>query len=122
MSLLRENAAMTHEGTADQAQQAGTSRPAVPASSGSETRAQESTGRAATDATAQGAPAERQHSGRPTSWAAVAVIIAGFVAGGLGLVLGPTWWLFWVGAGLTVAGGIFGLATGIMEDYTTEAH
>lgn len=67
-------------------------------------------------------PATREHSGRPTSWVAVTVIIVGFTIGGLGLVLGPTWWLFWAGVGVTVVGGIFGLATGIMDDYTTESH
>ena len=36
--------------------------------------------------------------GRPVSWVAVSIIMAGFLAGGLGLVFGPTWWLFWAGA------------------------
>lgn len=61
--------------------------------------------------------AEGHQSGRLTSWVAVAVMVIGFVVGGLGLVLGPSWLLFWVGVGITGVGGIFGLATGIMEDY-----
>ena len=36
--------------------------------------------------------------GRPVSWVAVSIIMAGFLVGGLGLVFGPTWWLFWAGA------------------------
>ena len=38
--------------------------------------------------------------GRPVSWAAVSTIVVGFIVGGFGLMIGPTWWLFWVGAGL----------------------
>jgi hypothetical protein len=52
--------------------------------------------------------------GRPTSWIAVAIIIVGFAIGCLGLVLDN--WLLWVGVALFAAGGIFGLATGIMSD------
>lgn len=57
------------------------------------------------------------NAGRPTSWLAVAVIIAGFVVGGLGLILGPNWLMFWVGVGITAVGGGYALAVGIMEDY-----
>ncbi len=53
--------------------------------------------------------------GRPTSWAAVAVIITGFVVGGVGIVL-ASGWVAWIGVALIVIGGIFGLATGIMKD------
>lgn len=60
--------------------------------------------------------------GRPVSWIAVGIIVAGFVAGGLGLVLGPTWPLFWAGVGVTVVGLIFAKAINIMDDYTTDAH
>jgi len=60
--------------------------------------------------------------GRPVSWMAVGAIILGFIIGGLGLVLGPTWWLFWVGVVVTAAGGIFAWAIDIMEDYDTAAH
>lgn len=57
------------------------------------------------------------NSGRLTSWAAVAVIIVGFIVGGLGLMLGPTWLMFWVGVGIVAVGGVYALAVGIMEDY-----
>jgi ABC-type transport system involved in cytochrome c biogenesis permease subunit len=60
--------------------------------------------------------------GRPVSWIAVGVIILGFMVGGVGLVAGPMWWLFWVGVAITVGGGIFAWAIDIMEDYDTAAH
>jgi hypothetical protein len=55
--------------------------------------------------------------GRPVSWVAVSTIVAGFVAGGLGLIIGPTWWLFWVGLGLAAVGGLLALATKIFDDW-----
>jgi hypothetical protein len=60
--------------------------------------------------------------GRPISWIAVLIITVGFVAGGIGLCLNPTWWLFWTGLGIAGVGCIFALAVGIMEDYSTEGH
>jgi hypothetical protein len=65
-------------------------------------------------------PAAEDHghnTGRFTSWLAVAIMIAGFIVGGLGLILGPNWPLFWAGVGVIAVGGIYGLASGIMEDY-----
>jgi len=55
--------------------------------------------------------------GRPVSWVAVATIMVGFTAGGAGLVAGPTWWLFWVGVGVTAVGGILALGGGIFDDW-----
>ena len=60
--------------------------------------------------------------GRTVSWISVLVICVGFTVAGVALCLDPTWWLFWAGCGVTVAGGIMALATGIMEDYSTEGH
>lgn len=54
--------------------------------------------------------------GRPASWLAVGVITAGFVIGGLGLILGPTWWLFWAGVAIAGIGGIVALAVDIFSD------
>jgi hypothetical protein len=54
--------------------------------------------------------------GRPISWIVVVAIMLGFILGGVGLVTGPTWWLFWTGAGIVVVGVIVGWTTGIMED------
>lgn len=58
-------------------------------------------------------------TGRPSSWASVAAIVVGFIVGGLGLILGPNWLMFWVGVGIAVIGAIFALAVGIMDDYGT---
>ena len=57
------------------------------------------------------------YHGRPVSWVAVSLIMAGFLAGGLALVFGPTWVVFWLGVGLTVVGGLLALATNIFEDW-----
>jgi hypothetical protein len=60
------------------------------------------------------------YHGRPVSWVAVSLIMAGFLAGGLALIFGhhgPTWWLFWVGAGMAVVGALLALATDIFEDW-----
>ena len=57
------------------------------------------------------------HHGRPASWAAVAIIVAGFVIGGIALVAGPTWWLFWTGAGVVVIGAIYAASIHIFDDW-----
>jgi ABC-type Mn2+/Zn2+ transport system permease subunit len=48
-------------------------------------------------------------------WACIIVIILGFVAGGLGLIL-RQWWLIAVGVATIVLGGIAAKAFGIMEN------
>ena len=55
--------------------------------------------------------------GRSVSWFAVSVIMAGFLIGGLSLVFGPTWWLFWVSLGIAAVGGLMALANGIFDDW-----
>jgi hypothetical protein len=57
------------------------------------------------------------YHGRPVSWVAVSLVMVGFLAGGLALVFGPTWVVFWIGAGLAVVGGLLALATNIFEDW-----
>lgn len=57
------------------------------------------------------------YHGRPVSWVAVGLILLGFAIGGLALVFGPTWWLFWVSLGIAALGGLLGLATNIFEDW-----
>jgi hypothetical protein len=61
--------------------------------------------------------APEPYHGRPVSWVAVSIIMAAFVAGGLGLIFGPTWWLFWVGAGAAIVGGLLALGTRIFDDW-----
>ena len=55
--------------------------------------------------------------GRAVSWVAVSIIMVGFVVGGLALIFGPTWWLFWVAVGVVVVGGLIALSTNIFEDW-----
>jgi hypothetical protein len=66
---------------------------------------------------AASAAAPASHHGRPVSWVAVSTMMAAFLIGGFGLILGPTWWLFWVGVGLCAVGGLLALATHIFEDW-----
>ena len=47
--------------------------------------------------------------GRAVSWTAVTVIMVAFLVGGLALVFGPTWWLFWVALGVAAVGGLMAL-------------
>jgi hypothetical protein len=56
------------------------------------------------------------HVGRPASWVAVSVIMAGFLIGGIALPMGPNWLLFWIGAGVVVVGGLLALIVDIMSD------
>ena len=58
--------------------------------------------------------------GRRVSWVAVSIIMAGFLVGGLSLIFGshgPTWWVFWVGVGLSAVGVLMTLATNTFEDW-----
>ena len=55
--------------------------------------------------------------GRRVSWAAVIIIMIGFLIGGLALVFGPTWWLFWTAAAIAAVGGLLGLAVNIFDDW-----
>jgi hypothetical protein len=58
------------------------------------------------------------HHGRRSSWTAIAIIVVGFVVGGAAMVTShPTWWLFWLGSGIVVVGGILALSTRIMDDW-----
>ncbi len=67
------------------------------------------------------APASPGHyepfHGRAVSWVAVSIIMVGFLVGGLALVFGTIWWLFWTGVGLVVVGGLLALSTDIFEDW-----
>ncbi len=55
--------------------------------------------------------------GRAVSWTAVTIVMVAFLAGGLALVFGPTWWLFWVSLGVAAVGTLLALATGIFDDW-----
>lgn len=57
------------------------------------------------------------HHGRPVSWAAVSIIVIGFAMGGVSLIFGPTWPVFWAACGVAAFGGILALASGIFNDW-----
>jgi hypothetical protein len=61
------------------------------------------------------------HAGRPTSWIAVTAMIVGFAIGGFGLMTGPSWLIFCIGAVIVALGGAFGLAVGILGDVVVDA-
>ena len=58
-----------------------------------------------------------EYHGRPASWVAVSIIIVGFAVGGIALPVGPIWWLFWLGTGIVVIGGIFAASVHILDDW-----
>lgn len=70
---------------------------------------------------AAGAPGPHpSFHGRRISWIAVAIMMVGFLVGGLAMIFGgggPIWWLFWVGAGISVLGLLIMLATNTFEDW-----
>jgi hypothetical protein len=55
--------------------------------------------------------------GKPVSWVAVGLVMAAFLTGGLALVFGPVWWLFYAAIGLAAVGGLLALATNIFDDW-----
>ena len=57
------------------------------------------------------------YHGRAISWICVSAIVVAFIVGGVALITGPTWWLFWVSLGVAAVGGLLGLATNIFEDW-----
>ena len=67
-----------------------------------------------------GAAAHPSFHGRPVSWVAVSIVMAGFVVGGLAMMVGhhgPVWWLFWVGAAMAVVGMLVAVTTNTFEDW-----
>lgn len=57
------------------------------------------------------------HGATLKSWVAAAVILAGFIVGGIAIIYW-NWPIFWVGVGIAIVGCIIGWAVGIMEDVT----
>jgi hypothetical protein len=57
------------------------------------------------------------YHGRTVSWVAVSIIMVGFLVGGLALVFGTIWWLFWVGTAIAVVGLLVSLATNTFQDW-----
>lgn len=69
------------------------------------------------EATPATGPVGEPFHGKAVSWVAVAIIVVGFLVGGLALIFGPDWVLFWAGTGIAVVGGLFALSTGILNDW-----
>lgn len=63
---------------------------------------------------------EGSHGGRPRSWLAVAIVFGGFVIGGVGLTIGPSWPMFYAGVAVVVVGGIVCLAFGVFTDVVVD--
>lgn len=61
------------------------------------------------------------HAGRAKSWLAVTVMLLGFIIGGVGLTLGPNWFLFWTGGVVIVLGGILAMVFDIFSDVIVDA-
>ena len=64
-----------------------------------------------------GAGEHHGHHGRPASWVVSALVIIGFTLGGIALCIGPSWVLFWIGAGIVVLAVIMGAAVRIFDDW-----
>ena len=58
-----------------------------------------------------------EYHGRPVSWVVTVLVVIGFTLGGIALCIGPSWVLFWVGAGIVVLAGIMGAAVHIFDDW-----
>ena len=55
--------------------------------------------------------------GRRVSWIAVAIIVVGFVVGGLAFASPPTWWLVYTGGGIALLGFIVAGVARTSEDW-----
>ncbi len=48
------------------------------------------------------------HGSTPAAWTAATLAVLAFCVGGIGLMIGPNWWVFVAGVVLLVASGIVG--------------
>ncbi|MFD1826630.1 MULTISPECIES: HGxxPAAW family protein [Mumia] len=46
------------------------------------------------------------HGSSPAAWTAVVICLIGFTVGGVALLMGPNWVLFWVGVALTLGSAV----------------
>lgn len=65
--------------------------------------------------------ASGSHAGRAKSWLAITVILLGFVIGGVGLCLGPSWFTVWAGVGVVVLGGVLALVFDVFSDVIVDS-
>lgn len=48
------------------------------------------------------------HGSTPAAWTGVGIVIVGFLVGAVGMLLGPDWRVFWIGAALVAVGPLVG--------------
>jgi hypothetical protein len=48
---------------------------------------------------------------------AVSIIVVGFIVSGAAMVPRPTWWIFWLGGGIVILGGIMATSAHIFDDW-----
>jgi hypothetical protein len=65
--------------------------------------------------------ASGSHAGRAKSWLAITVIILGFIVGGVGLCLGPNWYMFFAGVVIAVLGGVLALLFDVFSDVIVDS-
>jgi hypothetical protein len=53
---------------------------------------------------AHGSDHMEHNPGRPISWVGVAIVIVGFIIGGIAFVPGPNWTVFWIGTAVAIVG------------------
>ena len=64
-----------------------------------------------------GAPHSEEHNpGRPISWVGTAVVIIGFIIGGIAFFPAPHWTIFWIGTGVAIVGCLSLLLTKTMNE------
>jgi MFS family permease len=44
------------------------------------------------------------NSGRPMSWVGTTIVIIGFIIGGISMIPGPHWVIFWIGTAVAIVG------------------
>jgi ABC-type enterochelin transport system permease subunit len=54
------------------------------------------------------------HGNTPAAWTGVTIMLIGWVVGGIGLVAGPNWVLFWIGVALQPIAIIVGKVMAVM--------
>jgi len=48
------------------------------------------------------------HGSTPAAWTTVVIVFIAFLVGGIGLVIGPNWVVFWIGVALLPIGALVG--------------
>jgi hypothetical protein len=59
---------------------------------------------------------EAHNPGRPMSWVGVAIVVIGFIIGGIAFFPAPHWTIFWIGTGVAIVGCLSLLFTKTMNE------